>query len=129
MCNTAVQQYAQVCVAHPGALDEADAEPEGLPEDLDNVEGEDTGLGQLARRVAAEAMEGADGDACPAGQSTAAEAPELQHLKVSNQQWAEQKSGNCNVKLSRSHLEGLLRRPWEVLRVSPFRPGSRCRAA
>ena len=100
MYNTAVVQYAQcaqVCVAHPGALEETDAEPDGLPEDLGNVQGEDTGLGHLARRVAAEAMEGADGDALPAGQSTAAEAPELQHIKVSSQQWSEQKSRHCNA--------------------------------
>ena len=56
--------------------------PEGLPEDLGELQGEDTGLGQLARRVAAEAMEGADGDAPPSGTAAVAQPPDLQHLEV-----------------------------------------------
>ncbi len=56
--------------------------PEGLPEDLGELQGEDTGLGQLARRVAAEAMEGAEVDAHPSVSAAAVGPPELQHLEV-----------------------------------------------
>lgn len=56
--------------------------PEGLPEDLGELQGEDTGLGQLARRVAAEAMEGAEGDARSSENAADAGPPELRHLEV-----------------------------------------------
>ena len=65
-----------------GDLDLEPTVPEGLPEDLGELQGEDTGLGQLARRVAAEAMEGAEVDAHPSGSTADAGPTELQHLEV-----------------------------------------------
>ena len=65
-----------------GALEDEPTVPEGLPEDMGELQGEDTGLGQLARRVAAEAMEGAEVDAHPSGSAADAGPPELQHLEV-----------------------------------------------
>lgn len=72
----------RVRAAAAGALEEEPAVPEGLPEDLGELQGEDTGLGLLARRVAAEAMDGAEGDARPSGSAADAGPPELQHLQV-----------------------------------------------
>ena len=67
----------------PGNLEEEeDTAPEVLPDDLGVLQGEDTGLGQLARRVATEAMEGADGAAGHSDRSANADPPELQHLEV-----------------------------------------------
>lgn len=66
----------------PGDLEEEDTAPEVLPDDLGVLQGEDTGLGQLARRVAAEAMDGADGAAGHSDRSPNADPPELQHLEV-----------------------------------------------
>ena len=69
--------------ACPGDLEEKeDTAPEVLPDDLGVLQGEDTGLGQLARRVAAEAMEGADGAAGHSDRSPDANPPELQQLEV-----------------------------------------------
>jgi hypothetical protein len=68
--------------ASSGNLEEERAAPEGLAEDLGVPQGEDTGLGQLARRVAAEAMEGVDGAVRHFDRSPDAVPPEVQHLEV-----------------------------------------------
>ena len=72
----------RVRAAAAGVLEEEPAAPEGLPEDLGELQGEDSGLGQLARRVAANAMEGAEGGARSPGSAADATPPELQHLEV-----------------------------------------------